>query len=161
MPALTIYPYLYPRQRLLGFRRRANRLKEEAFVLGMSEMISRVVEAKSIPNPGAGFALTFSDQPLDHDVELSWLSPEEASDAAGRDKTGECGRDWQLVPGRRLWRDDGRLASARRCFLYFQTAPKKIYAKASPLPAGINPIWDISADDPMTQRFVAPPVELT
>ena len=48
-------------------------LKEEAFVCGASEMISRIVERKSLPNAAAGFALTFSDQPLtDFDVELHW-----------------------------------------------------------------------------------------
>ena len=49
-------------------------LKQEAFVLGMSEMISRLVAAKGLVDPESGFALHFSDQPFDgFDAELSWL----------------------------------------------------------------------------------------
>lgn len=42
-------------------------------MLGMSEMISRQVEAKSIPNAAKGFALTFAAEPFDHDLELTWV----------------------------------------------------------------------------------------
>lgn len=50
---LTLYPYL-----LNGtcwvFDDERTGLKEEAFVCGMSEMISRVVEAKGVPNAARG-----------------------------------------------------------------------------------------------------------
>ena len=55
MSLLTIYPYL------LGdtwvFDDPKTGLKEEAFVLGMSEMITRLAEAKGIPNAAHGFTL--------------------------------------------------------------------------------------------------------
>lgn len=40
-------------------------------------------------------------------------------------------------------------------FLYFQQAPKTIYAKAEPLPTGIDPIWHVAANDPRARRFVS------
>ena len=40
-------------------------------------------------------------------------------------------------------------------FLYFAEAPKKIFAKAEPLPAGIDPIWYVEANDPAARRFVS------
>lgn len=56
---LTLYPYL-----LNGtcwvFDDERTGLKEEAFVCGMSEMISRVMEAKAVPNAIHGFAMTFA-----------------------------------------------------------------------------------------------------
>jgi hypothetical protein len=49
-------------------------LKEEAFVLGMTEMISRAVEGKGIHDAAKGFALSLSDELFDgYDVELHWL----------------------------------------------------------------------------------------
>jgi len=47
--SLTIYPYLLNGSCWVFDDERTG-LKEEAFVLGMSEMISSVVEAKAIPN---------------------------------------------------------------------------------------------------------------
>ena len=40
-------------------------------------------------------------------------------------------------------------------FHYFTEAPQKIYAKAEPLPAGIDPIWHVNADDPKAKRYVS------
>ena len=72
MPRLTIHPYLFE-ETCWVFDDQRTGLKEEAFVLGMTEMISKVVEAKAIPNAAKGFALTFGLEPFDHDVELTWL----------------------------------------------------------------------------------------
>ena len=58
MPKLTIYPYLFE-ETCWVFDDQRTGLKEEAFVLGMTEMISKVVETKAIPNAAKGFALTF------------------------------------------------------------------------------------------------------
>src|SRR5580700_1641566 len=80
MPTLTIYPYLFEGSCWVFDDQRTG-LKEEAFVLGTTEMISRVVEAKAIPNAEKGFALTFSAEPFDHDVELTWMRPSEAVQA--------------------------------------------------------------------------------
>jgi hypothetical protein len=136
---LTIYPYLLDGSCWVFDDERAG-LKEEAFVLGMSEMISKVVEAKAIPNAAKGFTLTFDRAPFGHDVELLWLRPDEAignwykGNVFGQEMTG-----W-LCPA---------------LFLYFTEAPARIYAKAEPLPAGVDPIWHVQADDPRARRFVS------
>jgi hypothetical protein len=149
---LTIYPYLLHGSCWVFDDPRTG-LKEEAFVLGASEMISLVIEAKGIPNAAKGFALTFDAIPFDHDVELAWLAPGEAGEALGSRATD--------LPAFGSWyRGDvfGQEMVAWLCpalFLYFNEAPKKIFAKAEPLPAGIDPIWHISADDPRGRRFVS------
>jgi hypothetical protein len=38
---------------------------------------------------------------------------------------------------------------------YFHTAPKRIFVKAEKLPAGIDPIWQISSDDPQARRYMS------
>jgi hypothetical protein len=153
MANLTIYPYLY-KESCWVFDDRRTGLKEEAFVLGTTEIISRVVEAKAIPNAAAGFALTFGAEPFDHDVELSWITPTEAAEAR------HYAADW--LPGVGNWYRGtifgqdmvGWLCPA--LFMYFPEAPQKIYAKAEPLPAGVDPIWHVDADDPAARRFVSP-----
>ena len=70
---LTLYPYLLDGTCWVFDDERTG-LKEEAFVLGMTEMISRAVDGKGIYDAAKGFALSFSDEPFDdHDVELHWL----------------------------------------------------------------------------------------
>ena len=63
MTMLTIYPYR------LGpcwvFDDARTGLKEEAFVLGSSEVLTRLVEAKKLPKAVKGFALHFGDEPFD------------------------------------------------------------------------------------------------
>src|SRR5262249_13586468 len=128
-------------------------LKEEAFVLGMTEMISKVVESKAIAHAEKGFALTFGIEPFDHDVELTWLSPAEASKARAGQGAG--------IPNLGNWYRGivcGEVMVGWLCpalFLYFAEAPKKIFAKAEPLPAGIDPIWHVDANDPLARRFVS------
>jgi len=149
---LTIYPYL------LGdccwvFDDERTGLKEEAFVLGMSEMISRVVKAKAIPNPAAGFALTFDEKPFNHDVQLTSMSPTAAAAALHCRPTDiPAFGNWYKadVLGREMI---GWLCPA--LFLYFSQAPNTIYAKAECLPAGIDPLWHVWADDPRARRFVS------
>jgi len=149
MPKLTIYPYLYE-EACWVFDDQRTGLKEEAFVLGMTEIISRVVEMKAIPNATKGFALTFGAEPFDHDVELNWIPPNEAA------KTGAAS-----IPGNGNWYRGtvfGEEMTGWLCpalFLYFAEAPKKIFAKAEPLPIGVDPIWHIDADDPLARRFVS------
>jgi hypothetical protein len=153
MSALTIYPYLYEGTCWVFDDQRTG-LKEEAFVLGTTEMISRVVAAKAIPNADKGFALTFSAEPFDHDVELTWMRPSEAVHAGATTIPIEGNWYRGVVYGQEMM---GWLCPA--LFLYFPDAPKRIFAKAEPLPAGIDPIWHIDADDPMARRFVAAPGE--
>lgn len=136
---LTIYPYRYD---FLGsecgwdsnvwvFDDEANGLKEEGFVLGMSEMIQRLVDQLEIPDAEKGFALSFSDQPFDgHHVELEWFDNEEYQGYKGNWYQGE-------VMGEQM---KGWLCPA--LFHYFSEAPAHIYVKADPLPEGVNPLWD-------------------
>ena len=151
MPKLTIYPYFFEGACRVFDDRRTS-LKEEAFVLGMTEMISRVVKAKAIPNAEKGFALTFGDEPFGHDVELTWLSPTETVEARGGRGAGIPGiGNWYrgIVCGEEMI---GWLCPA--LFLYLADAPKKIFAKAESLPAGVDPIWHVDAND-VTRRFVS------
>jgi hypothetical protein len=123
---LTLHPYLLDRTCWVFDDERTG-LKEEAFVLGMTEMISRAVESKGISDAAQGFALSFSDEPFDgHDVELHWL------------RADECDGNWYegTVVGQRM---EGWLCPA--LLLYFEQAPRRIFIRCDPLPAGVNPIW--------------------
>ena len=134
---LTLYPYeLDPG--LWVFDDPGTQLKEEAFVLGMSEMITSLVTERQIPDASRGVSLTFSPEPFDHDAELTWQrtadgSPVDsaAARAAGNWYTGE-------VAGQEM---EGWLCPA--LFHYFETTPMKIYARVDPLPEGIDPIWQV------------------
>jgi hypothetical protein len=140
--SLVIYPYLIDPIWVFDDERAG--LKEEAFVCGSSEMISRVVETKKIPNASRGFALTFNDQPLDcGDVELHWLRKDET----------------QILPGN--WYRGSVAGESMDCWLcpalelYFASAPQKLFVRADPLPAGIDPIWHVDPNDPRPRRFVS------
>jgi hypothetical protein len=61
---LTLYPYLLDGTCWVFDDERTG-LKEEAFVLGMTEMISRAVDGKGVHDAAKGFALSFSDEPFD------------------------------------------------------------------------------------------------
>lgn len=138
---LTLYPYLLDGHCWVFDDERTG-LKEEAFVLGMTEMISRVVEAKGIPQAVHGFAMSFSDRPFDgHDAELHWLRPDPAG---GNWYAGE-------VVGERM---EGWLCPA--LLLYFQDPPPRIFVRCEPLPAGIEPIWT-PPPGAITRRFVEAP----
>src|SRR5438876_3718046 len=79
---ITIFPYLLDRIWVFDDPRAG--LKEEAFVLGMTEMIYRAVTAKGIPNAAQGFCMIFDAAPFGHDVELTWIPPGEAAKAVGQ-----------------------------------------------------------------------------
>ncbi len=138
---LTLYPYL------LGgscwvFDDERTGLKEEAFVLGMTEMISRVVRSKQVPDAERGFAMTFSDRPFEgHDVVLRWLRSD-----------GGLGNWYEgTVVGERM---EGWLCPA--LLLYFQEAPRAIFVRCDPLPPGVTPIWE-PPPGATARRFVEPP----
>jgi hypothetical protein len=154
MRNLTIYPYLLDVACWVFDDERVS-LKEEAFVLGMTEMISRVVAAKSIPDAANGIALSFGIEPFDHDVQLAWISPDEAAQARNYpvDWLPQVGNWYRgAIYGEEMI---GWLCPA--LFLYFPEAPPRIFAKAEPLPAGVDPIWHVAADDPRAKRFVSAP----
>ena len=151
---MTIYPYLLEGSCWVFDDERTG-LKEEAFVLGMTEMISKLVEFKLIPNADKGFTLTFAAEPFDHDVELSWLSPEDVAaefHCTLNELPGEGNWYRGMVAGEEMV---GWLCPALFC--YFDEAPPKIFVKAEPLPADVDPIWRVKADDPRARRFVAAP----
>src|ERR1700733_7043995 len=84
VPVRTIYPYLLGPTWVFDDPRTG--LKEEAFVLGMTEMISRLVEAKAIPHAGKGITLSFSDEPFEGaDAELTWLRSDDSQIVPGQD----------------------------------------------------------------------------
>ena len=142
MAVLTLCPYLIDRSCWVFDDERTG-LREEAFVLGATDMITALVEAKAIPDAQQGFALTFSSQAFDgYDVRLVWQRPDPSGsgnwysgDVAGRPM--EC---W-LCPA---------------LHLYFQTPPKEIFVQAEPLPAGVNPRWT-PPDGIAGRRFVEAP----
>ena len=143
---ITIYPYLYEME-LWVFDDQSTGLKEEAFIRGASKMISRITEAKQIPNAEDGFALTFSDQPFDgYDAVLEWLRCEEAG-----------------IPASGNWYSGivaGQVMECWLCpalFLYFNSAPAHLFVRADPLPEGVDPIWhDFDGEG---RRFMGPDSE--
>lgn len=152
MNVMTLYPYFYHGMAWV-FDDPETGLKEEAFVLGASEMISKLIDAKDIPNAERGFAMSFSDQPFGQDVALTWISPEQAATAVQQPISSlPATGNWYAgaVAGERMvaW-----LCPA--LYEYFQTAPQKIFVKAEKLPEGVDPIWHISSNDPQARRYMS------
>ncbi|MGE3408664.1 MAG: DUF6717 family protein [Pirellulales bacterium] len=137
-----LFPYLLGSTWVFDDQRTG--LKAEAFVRGMSEMISRMIEAKGIPNADQGFALTFSDEPFDGaDAELHRLradDPDEPMPGNWYSGTiaGEVMEGW-LCPA---------------LLHYFAAPPARLFVRADPLPEGVDPIWHVSPDDPRQRRFM-------
>jgi hypothetical protein len=152
MSVMTLYPYWY-RDICWVFDDPATGLKEEAFVLGASEMITRLIQIKGIPNARRGFALSFSDEPFDHDVELRRLSPREAARAIGQPAGS--------LPEVGNWYTGSVAGETMVCWLcpalyeYFAAPPARIYVKGEKLPAGVDPIWHIASDDPQARRYMS------
>ena len=79
----------------------------------------------------------FSDQPFDQDVELTWISPEQASHALGQPASS--------LPATGNWYTGtvaGEKMVAWLCpalYEYFETPPQRIFVKAEKLPAGSRP----------------------
>jgi hypothetical protein len=121
-------------------------LKEEAFVLGMSDIITRVVDAKAIKNATRGFALTFGGASFDHDVVLNRTSDGNAADEFGHSGTWYSGD----ILGQPI---TGWLCPA--LLLYFGQPPRQIFAKAEALPEGVDPIWHVAPGDSRARRFVS------
>jgi hypothetical protein len=127
---LTLHPYQI--NTTWVFDDEHTQLKEEAFVLGMSEIISEVINHKNIPNANTGFTMEFSDEYF------------EGYDAMVTKEYAESGGTWYSgnIFGKEM---RGWLCPA--LFLYFKEAPLHIYMKASVLPEGISPIWDVSEQE--------------
>jgi hypothetical protein len=137
---LTIYPYKLRETWVFDDPRTG--LKEEAFVCGATEVISRLVSMKRIPRADHGFALSFADEPFaGQDVVLTLLRPDEYEGNWYHGYVTGLHMECWLCPA---------------LFCYFAQAPEKIYVRADPLPAGVNPIWE-PPDDESPRRFVEAP----
>ena len=152
MSVMTLYPYLY-HDTCWVFDDPETGLKEEGFVRGASEMMSLLIAAKQIPNAERGFALSFSDQSFDQDVELNWLSAEQAAKALSQPVSGlPATGNWYsgIVAGEKMvaW-------VCPALYEYFETAPQKIFVKAEKLPVGIDPIWHVSSNAPEARRYMS------
>lgn len=111
----VIAPYRY--QGMWVFDDPAVGLQREPFVAGIDIMIDRLVA--EIPSAAKGFCLVFSQQPFPgHTVKLEW-------------RRTEYGGNWYYSPSFAM---EGWLCPA--LFKYFPEAPKELYARADPLPAG-------------------------
>lgn len=154
MKILTLYPYL--RGQCWVFDDERTGLKEEAFVLGSSDVLTRLVGAKNIPDAARGFALHFSDEPFgDYDAELAWLRSDDSQVVPGQDgsATQTHGNWYQgAVAGQEM---EGWLCPALG--LYFGSAPARIFVRIEPLPPGVDPIWRVSVDELPARRFVSAP----
>ena len=143
---LTLYPYeLSPG--LWVFDDREVGLKEEAFVFGISEMITSLIEKNPVPDASQGFRLTFSATPFDHQVELMWQATGDGSpiDSPG----GRSSGNWYAGE------QDGEEMKGWLCpalFHYFESTPMKIYVRVDPLPEGVDPIWQV--EDEVIDRTV-------
>jgi len=152
MSVMTLYPYLF-HETCWVFDDPETGLKEEAFVLGASEMISALIEAKRIPEARRGFMLQFSDRPFPHDVTLNWITPEEAARASGRPPaTLPAVGNWYtgVVAGKKMvaW-----LCPA--LYEYFPDAPRRIFVRAEKLPVGVDPIWHVGSNAPEARRYMS------
>ncbi len=154
MAVLTIYPYLLDDTWVFDDPRTG--LKEEAFVLGMTEIISRAIEHKQIPNAPQGFAMHFSDQPFDgFDAEMTWQGRDDSQVVRGRDgSASQVFGNWYIttIAGKEM---RGWLCAALG--LYFRDAPRHIFVKHESIPAGVNSIWEISRQDAKAIRYVSAP----
>jgi hypothetical protein len=150
----SIYPYLLRNTWVFDDARTG--LKEEAFVLGMSEMASRLVEFKGIPHAANGFLLQFDAEPFDGaDAELKWLRSGDPEVLPGKDgSASQVFGNWYKgsVAGQEM---EGWLCPALG--LYFKAAPARIFVKADPMPSGIDPIWHVDKEAPTVFRFVSAP----
>jgi hypothetical protein len=140
---LELFPYLLSNYWVFDDSRAG--LREEAFVSGMTEIISRVVEHHNIPNAGEGFRMLFSHQPFEGYHAMIEKKPG-GSEEMGNWYHGEiCGEHME-----------GWLCPA--LYLYFSAAPNQIYMRAEPLPEGVNPIWTPGPGE-HHRKFVGVPVE--
>jgi len=90
-----------------------------------------------------GLPLSSDEAIPDFDVQLDWL------------RKG----DMPLLPGN--WYRGTVSGQEMECWLcpalelYFGEAPRKLFVRAAPLPAGIDPIWRVDPQDPRPRRFMS------
>ena len=134
---MTLYPY--KKGDVWVFDDPATELKEEAFVAGMSEMITRMVDIKQIPNANKGIAITFGLESFEgKDAKLTWLQDGEITFKNGKEDVIILSGNWyhSKIAGKDMV---GWLCPA--LLKYFQIPPKTFYAGVAPLPKDVDPIW--------------------
>jgi hypothetical protein len=136
---MVLYPYRLKKSTTWVFDDESKGLKAEAFVRGMSEIISGVVHKKRIKNAKKGFKITFSDQPCDHDIMLTWFAKDDIELTLGNNKFTLPGNWYHTGNYFKKGPKAGWLCPA--LLKFFDKPPEKLYAKAEPLPTGIDPIW--------------------
>jgi hypothetical protein len=119
-------------------------LKEEAFVSGMSEIISRVVTHEGVPEASRGFRMIFSHEPFEGHHALIKKIPGGSLEQGNWYEGEICGQHMK-----------GWLCPA--LYLYFSDAPSRIYMRAEALPEGVNPVWT-PGPGVHARRFVGVPV---
>ncbi len=141
--ALELYPYQIGNCWVFDDSRAG--LKEEAFVLGMSEIITRVINHQKIPNASKGFRMIFSHESFDGYHALINKVPGGNREEGNWYEGEVCGafmKGW-LCPA---------------LYLYFSDAPSRIFMRAETLPENVNPIW-IPEHGVGFRHFVGVPVE--
>jgi hypothetical protein len=117
---LTIRPYWCDQTQTWVFDDERVGLVREPFVLGIPQMINRLLEEEGVENARQGFRLIFSENRFPGSTQLDWL----------RDEDGGC---WYRSPDFDL---EGWLCPAM--FHYFEQAPERIFVKAEPLSDASN-----------------------
>lgn len=135
---LELHPYLLTETTWVFDDPRTN-LTKEAFVCGISEMITEIVRSKGIDG-SRGITLQFSEHPFEgHDVLLHWEKagiPEYLREQLTPDWAQVGNWYTAIVNGQHM---RGWLCPALG--LYFRDMPKTIAVRVLPLPQGVNPIW--------------------
>lgn len=154
---MTLFPYLFGPKTWV-FDDESHNLKAEAFVCGMSEIMSCAVSKFKIKNAGKGFKMSFSDQPFDgQQVELTWVRPHTFTfeymhegkkihnEIAGN--IYHTGNSFKKVKA-------GWLCPA--LLKYFPEPPKTLYVKVERLPMGVDPIWHVRKADAFVEAEMQP-----
>jgi hypothetical protein len=136
-PTVSTTLELYPYQ--IGafwvFDDKQANLKEEAFVEGMSEIISRVVDHVGVPEASKGFRMIFSHEPFEgYHAEI-------CKNPGGSQEDGN-------------WYEGQIFGEYMRGWL----CPPRLYMRAEKLPENVNPIW-IPEHGVGARRFVGVPVQ--
>jgi hypothetical protein len=158
---MKLYPYQSGANWV--FDDKAAGLKAEPFVLGASEMITKLLEAKKMLQDGKlrgrvdAFELTFSATVFDgFDVRLRQISK---YDGARRFNIRT-----NNLPRQGTWYDaivpyEDKSGPLMTCWLcpallcYFQFPPKELFVGAAKMPKGIDPIWRIQRGEAF-KRFI-------
>lgn len=104
-------------------------LQQEALISGTDEIIEFITKAMNIPDPEAGFKLTFSDDIFDgYQLVGYWIKEGFAEGMWIGDIVGNWylwNLPFQNTPGIQGW-----LCPA--LFLYFKSAPQRLYIRVDP-----------------------------